>query len=92
MFIVIAFMFSGIIIGYMFRNVRMNFVQHILTLLIWVLLLLLGIEVGENKDIIKALPTLGAEAIAITIAGLLGSLTAAWLLWRHISKGKGGKA
>ena len=34
----------------------------------------------------KTLGVIGMEAIAITIAGLLGSIIAARLLWKHFSK------
>lgn len=86
MFIVIGFMFIGMLIGYLLRSRRIKFIDHAITILIWALLLLLGIEVGENREIIKALPVIGIEAILITVAALLGSLIAAWLLWRSLSK------
>lgn len=85
MFIVIAFMFAGILIGYLLRNRKIKYINHAITILIWALLLFLGMEVGKNKDIIKALPIIGAEAISITIAALLGSLLAAWILWKRFS-------
>ncbi|WP_024992942.1 LysO family transporter [Phocaeicola paurosaccharolyticus] len=86
MFIVIGFMFTGMLVGYLLRKRKVKFINNAITILIWALLLLLGIEVGGNKEIIKALPVIGMEAIAITIAGLLGSLIAARLLWKHFSK------
>ena len=43
-------------------------------LLIWVLLFLLGIEVGSNPRIISGLQTLGLEAIVLTFGGSLGSV------------------
>ena len=58
--------------GYLLRNKKMSFIGRIITALIWVLLFLLGIEVGSNPRIISGLQTLGLEAIALTLGGCLG--------------------
>ena len=56
------------------------------------LLFLLGLEVGNNRQIIEGLATLGIEALIITLACLTGSCLLAWGLWRWLYKRKGGKA
>lgn len=43
--------------------------------------ILLGIDVGGNETIIKGLPTLGLEAVIITLAAVTGSTLCAWGLW-----------
>lgn len=91
MFTVIGIMFTGIIIGYLLRSKKLNILGRIITVLIWLLLFLLGIDVGSNQDIINALPTLGLEALFITIAAVTGSCLAAWILWLLIYKKKGEK-
>ena len=92
MFTVIGLMFVGIILGYAIKNYRLKFLSSIITTLIWVLLFILGIEVGSNQQIINGLATLGMEAIVITIAAVFGSCVAAWLLWYALYKRKkGGK-
>lgn len=96
-------MLCGIGTGYLLRNKKMSFIGRIITALIWVLLFLLGIEVGSNPRIISGLQTLGLEAIALTFGGSLGSALLAWTLWKyvtvkqakssaHAETGKGGKA
>lgn len=96
-------MLCGIGTGYLLRNKKMSFIGRIITALIWVLLFLLGIEVGSNPRIISGLQTLGLEAIALTLGGSLGSTLFAWALWKyvttkqtkssaHAETGKGGKA
>ena len=40
---------------HIFRNKKMSFIGRIITALIWVLLFLLGIEVGSNPRIISGL-------------------------------------
>jgi len=48
--------------------------------------------VGGNEQIIKGLHTIGLEAVILTIGGTLGSVIAAWALWRALYKRKGGRA
>ena len=86
MLIVIGIMLSGMLIGYLLRGKKMSWFAIAITVLIWVLLFLLGIEVGGDEKIIKGLESIGIEAIAITLAGLLGSVVAAWALWRLVNK------
>jgi hypothetical protein len=54
-----------------------------------VLLFILGVEVGGNEQIIKGLHTIGIEAIILTLGGTLGSVIAAWALWKALYKKKG---
>ena len=49
------------------------------TWLIWLLLFMLGI--------ISALPTLGVEALLLSLSGLLCCCALAWVLWRMTRKG-----
>lgn len=89
MVIVIAIMLAGIITGYVLRSQKITWIGRMITLCIWLLLFFLGTEVGNNKDIIKGFYTLGLDAVVISLAGLLGSLTCAKLLWMWINKGRG---
>ena len=68
MFIIIGIMLTGMLFGFLLRNKRLSWIHKIITLLIWVLLFLLGIDVGGNEAIIKGLHTLGLEALIITLA------------------------
>jgi uncharacterized membrane protein YbjE (DUF340 family) len=86
MFIVIGIMFAGIGIGYLMRRQSLTWINQAITALIWLLLFLLGIEVGHNEQIIRSLPTLGIEAFAIAIACTLSSCIAAWSLWKYVNK------
>ena len=86
-------MVSGVAVGYLMRNRKLSFVHRIITLLIWILLFLLGTEVGGNKMILEGLHTIGLEALVITLAAVAGSVLGAWGLWLFISYRdvKGGK-
>ena len=92
MFTVIGIMFVGIGIGYLLRQQSIPGIGKVITALIWLLLFLLGIEVGHNEQIIRSLPTLGVEAFAIATVCVLGSCSAAWGLWRYVNRRKEEKA
>ena len=87
---IVIIMLCGIGTGYLLRNKKMSFIGRVITALIWVLLFLLGIEVGANPRIINGLQTLGLEAIVLTIAGSLGSTIFAWALWRYVCRKEAG--
>lgn len=53
MFIIIGIMLTGMLLGYLLRSKRLSWIHRIITLLIWILLFLLGIDVGGNESIIK---------------------------------------
>lgn len=86
-FIIIGLMVSGIALGYLMRRRKLGLVHPVITLLIWILLFLLGVEVGNNEAIIKGLHTIGLEALIITLAAVSGSILGAWGLWMIIMKG-----
>ena len=77
MFIVITLMLAGILAGWLLRGRRIQVVRRAVTPLIWLLLFLLGVEVGGNERIIRSLHTLGLEALAIAAGATLGSVLAA---------------
>ena len=93
MFIVILFIFLGILSGVLYRElstgarishteVAARWQGRIVTWLIWLLLFLLGVEVGSNEMIVRSLPTLGVEALLLSSAATLGCCVLAWMLSR----------
>ena len=89
---IIGQMLTVMMVGYLLRKRDLKKIHQIITLLIWLLLFILGIEVGSNEQIIKGLHTIGLEAVILTLGGTLGSVIAAWALWRALYKRKGGRA
>jgi len=85
MFTVIGIMFIGIGFGYLLRRQSLSWINKTIIALIWLLLFLLGIEVGQNEQIIRSLPSLGMEAFTIAIVCVLGSCLAAWGLWKYVN-------
>ncbi|HHV85675.1 MAG TPA: lysine exporter LysO family protein [Petrimonas sp.] len=86
MVLIIALMLSGILVGYLFKKKKITWISRVITLLIWVLLFLLGIDVGSNQAIMSGLHTIGLEALVITVGAVLGSVVGARLLWKWINK------
>ncbi len=87
MFIVIGIMFSGIAAGYLLRKVEI--LQRIgkpISYTILLLLFLLGLSVGGNREIVNNLPSLGWQAFLLAFAGTLGSVIAAGLVYHYFFK------
>lgn len=82
MFTVIVIMLAGVVLGYVLKAGRFVCVRRIVTVLIWVLLFLLGVEVGGNPRVINGIGQLGIEAVVIAVAGVLGSAGLAWIVYK----------
>lgn len=92
MFTIIGLMLTGMLLGFLMRQKRLSRIHQIINIFIWLLLFLLGVEVGSNEQIIKGLHSLGLEAIILTLGGTLGSVIAAWGLWKIIYKKEGNQS
>ena len=88
---IVMIMLCGIGTGYLLRNRKMSFIGRVITALIWVLLFLLGIEVGSNPHIVNGIQTLGIEALLLTVGGAIGTTLFSWLLWKYLSRKEAGK-
>ena len=77
----------GIAFGYLLR--KKNILRKLskpIGYTIYLLLFLLGISVGSNREIIENLPALGGQALLLAFAGTLGSVLAAWIIYKFIFK------
>lgn len=83
-FLVVAVMLAGMAVGRLLRGRPLSRLSQTVTLLVWLLLFFLGIEVGINPRILSSLHTLGLQALWITLGAVLGSSFCAWLLWRWV--------
>ena len=72
MFTIIGLMLTGMLLGFLLRKQKLSGIHKVITVLIWLLLFLLGIDVGGNQKIINGLHTIGLEALVITLAAVLG--------------------
>ena len=79
MFTVIGIMFAGIAMGYLLRKIEL--LQKIckpISYTLFLLLFLMGISVGANKDIVDNLASLGGQAFLLAVASTGGSVLAGW--------------
>ncbi len=76
----------GLIVGFFVRGKNLSKIGKIITVLIWVLLFCLGVKLGADEEVVAQLPTMGLEALAITLGAVTGSVFFAWLLWRLVTK------
>ncbi len=88
MFKIILIMASGIAIGWLLRRRKLTHLGKVTNFLIWVLLFLLGVEVGGDERIIRGIASLGLEAIAVAAGGVAGSALLALFLWRRARSGR----
>ena len=88
---VVAIMLSGMAVGYLLRKRRLRIVPNAVTVLIWALLFFLGVEAGQNPQVVGGIRDLGLEALWLSLTGIAGTVLFSWTLWRWISNGKRGK-
>ena len=89
MFTVIGIMFAGIGAGYLLR--RVGWLQKVgtsITYTIYLLLFLLGLSVGANREIVDNLATWADRHFCFAVAGTTGSVLAAWAVGSGFSRRK----
>lgn len=84
MIVLIGIMLLGVAAGLLLRNRRMPWIGTTVTVLVWLLLFLLGLEAGANDAVVRGALSLGWQAIAISLAATIGSAAAAYILWKYI--------
>ncbi|MFI3261736.1 MAG: LysO family transporter [Rikenellaceae bacterium] len=89
MFKILTIMAIGVILGRMLKSKNLEFVNKLVSVLIWLLLLLLGISVGANDKVMSSLDTIGISALILSSLATLGSCVAAWALYKFVFKAKG---
>lgn len=82
MLIVIGLMICGILIGFRFRKRNLKYISSWITVAIWILLFLLGIQVGGDPKIMDNLTAIGGEALWLTLGAVGGSVICAWGVYR----------
>lgn len=89
---IVLIMLLGIVVGRCLRRFRLCWLPSVITLLVWALLFLLGIEVGSDSRVVSGIGTLGLEALLLSAGGIAGSVFLAWMMWRKICQGRSNKA
>lgn len=84
MLVVLLILWGSVLMGYLLRRWPQPWVSRVLTLSIWLMLLIIGIEVGGNEVLVESLGQLGAEALLITVLTTLCCGVGALMLWRRV--------
>ena len=82
---ILLLIMGGMVLGYLVRR-KEQVVRVTERLIIWsifLLLFLMGLSIGRDSLIVNSLPSLGFNALLISIAGIAGSLVLALLLWKY---------
>lgn len=87
MFVIIGCMFTGIVAGVLLRKVNLGWLDKFIVFTIWLLLFLLGFEMGSDPEIVATLHNLGLIALIISLTATFGSCLAAWILARWCKMG-----
>jgi uncharacterized membrane protein YbjE (DUF340 family) len=84
MIVILIVLSAGILTGLLLikrpKIHRIN--NHLLNWAIYLLLFLLGLSVGTNKEVIQNLGKIGYEALVIALASIFGSVILSGLLFK----------
>ncbi len=69
-----------------FRALR--HVERTTTWTVWLLIFFFGISLGSNDEIVNDFGRFGFTAVVVAVAGIAGSVLAAWFFGRYIDKSK----
>ncbi len=73
---VLLFLAAGILVGYFFRSRKglLTTASKATTWTLYILICLLGVSVGANEVVVRALGRLGAQALILCAGGVGGSI------------------
>lgn len=92
MFTAISLMLAGMLAGFLLRRVTwLACLPRAITPTILLMLFVLGIAVGANDTLMGNLPTLGGRALALTLAGVGGSLLCVLAIRRFFPGAEAGR-
>lgn len=78
---IIATMLTGILLGYIFRHKTIiQNTEKSIFLTILLLLFIMGLSIGSNKQIIDNLGAFGWQAAVIALSATCGSILASWIV------------
>ena len=92
MFWLILTMFMGIAAGFLLRRLAIS--AHIgkaISVTIYVMLFFLGVKIGSDEHILSNLSALGLQALVLAVAGVAGSVLAAFVLYRILFRNNAGQ-
>ncbi len=90
MLIVLGVLTAGILFGWLLRQkfALEKWVNYLILGFIFLLLFVLGLEVGSNEKIVSGLVKLGWIAVLISFSAIFFSVLLSWLIYRLFFKSK----
>lgn len=82
MITVLTILWCSVLLGYLLRRYRMVWTEPLLLLAVWLLLFVIGTEVGSNPQLRIGLPRFGLQALLYTLLCTLCCGLAVSVLWR----------
>lgn len=87
--IIIFLLAISLCVGVMLRRFRvMRHIERTATWTVWLLIFVFGISLGSNDSIVSDFAGFGLSALIIALAGVGGSVFAAWCISGYIDKNK----
>lgn len=82
---ILLLIFGGMTLGYLVRHKKqvIRITERLTIWSIFLLLFLMGLSIGRDPVIVGSLPSLGFNALLISLAGVAGSLMLALMLWKY---------
>lgn len=75
--------------GVLLRNVKaLRHVGRTATWTVWLLIFVFGISLGSNDAIVNELAAFGFKALIVALAGVSGSVLAAWAIEHYVNKSR----
>lgn len=85
-FLILLVLWLSVAAGYLLRRHPVRGIGRATAVLVWLLLFLMGEEVGGNPDVLRGMGRLGAEALILTGSTALVTVLAAALCWRSLGR------
>lgn len=87
MYIVVIFMVLGLLLGY-FTDLKkyLKLIDKAYVFTVILLLFLMGVSIGNNKDLFSQFNVIGVEAILIAIFSIIGSVVFAYVINKKVLK------
>lgn len=88
MWTILAFLLSGIIVGWLIRQKTswVKWFNILASLSVFALLFFLALSAGGNPSVINNLHQMGLKALYIALSAIIGSCLLTWLFYRFIRK------
>lgn len=86
MIVVLLCLWCSALLGYGLRRYPQSWVGGLTTYIVWLMLWLLGVEVGRNPQLVNSLDRLGVEALIGAVAAVAGSGVASLVLWKGLRR------